>query len=208
MPRRFGMATGAFEDIRGDWSAGVGRASAGMWPYLELTTIAEPELDALIAFLMENPGALLPFARVTVHAPVRLYTSPSTALTKLPGGLEAVLHPDVYPDASSLGERAVFENMDVAKPFGQTPAELASVFERHPDAGFCLDVAHVLTNDPSLALGHELLDSFGDRLRQLHLSGIAPDGTHQRTTAADLRLYEPLLARCEHVPWLLETELA
>jgi hypothetical protein len=207
MPRRFGMATGAFEDVRGDWPAAVNRASAA-WEYLELTTIAEAELDTLLRFLAENPRALLPFMRVTVHAPIRLYTSPETVLTKLPDGLEAVFHPDVYPDASSLGSRAVFENMDVAKPFGHTVADLASVFERHPDAGFCLDVAHVLKDDPTLALGHELLDTFGDRLRQLHVSGIAADGSPQRTTAADLRLYEPLLARSEHVPWLLETELA
>ncbi len=81
------------------------------------------------------------------------------------------------------------------------------MFAALPEAGLCLDVAHVWTNDPTLALGHELLDAFGDRLRQLHVSGIEPDGTHRTTTAADLALYEPLLERCDHVPWLLEAEL-
>jgi hypothetical protein len=123
---------------------------------------------------------------------------------------DLVLHPDIYRDelwVRDLGPRAVFENMDVAKPFGRSTADLALVFERFPEAGFCLDVAHVWTNDPTLALGHELLDAFGGRLRQLHVSGIEPDGTHRRTTAADLALYEPLLRRAEHVPWLLEAEL-
>jgi sugar phosphate isomerase/epimerase len=98
--------------------------------------------------------------------------------------------------------------MDVNKPFGRWTAELADVFRRFPQAGFCLDVAHVWTNDRSLALGHELLDAFGGRLRQLHVSGIEPDGTHRDTTEADLDLYRPLLDRCEHVPWLLETVMA
>lgn len=76
-----------------------------------------------------------------------------------------------------------------------------------PAAGFCLDVAHVWTNDPTLGLAHELIDSLGHRLQQLHVSGIEADGTHRPTTTDDLKLYEPILARCRHVPWLLETEL-
>src|SRR5207244_10248992 len=82
------------------------------------------------------------------------------------------------------------------------------LFDAYPEASFCLDVAHVWTNDPSLRLGHRLIDRFGHRLRQLHVSGIEPDGTHRPTTRADLDLYAPLLARCRHVPWLLEAELA
>ena len=65
--------------------------------------------------------------------------------------------------------------MDVAKQFGKSLADLEHVFAAHPQAGFCLDVAHVWTNDRSLQLGHDLLDAFADRLRQLHVSGIEPD---------------------------------
>jgi sugar phosphate isomerase/epimerase len=97
--------------------------------------------------------------------------------------------------------------MDVAKTDCRFVDELAPVFDRFPQAGFCLDVAHVWTNDPSLQLGHDLLDAFGDRLRQLHVSGIEADGTHRPTTPADLRLYAPLLDRCAGVPWLLEAVL-
>ena len=81
------------------------------------------------------------------------------------------------------------------------------VFATFPEAGFCLDVAHVWTNDPTLQLGHELIDVLGGRLRQLHVSGIEPDGTHRPTTRADLDLHAPLLDRCRDVPWLLEAEL-
>jgi hypothetical protein len=70
------------------------------------------------------------------------------------------------------------------KSFGQNAADLESVFDVYPEAGFCLDVAHVWTNDPTLRLAHDLLDSFGQRLRQLHV-WIEPDGTHRPTTRAE-----------------------
>jgi hypothetical protein len=129
---------------------------------------------------------------------------------RLTGGFDVVLHPDVYrgePSVHGLGGRAVFENMDCQKDFGRNATDLGTVFSMFPDSGFCLDVAHVWTNDRTLVLAHRLLDSFGDRLRQLHVSGIEPDGTHRPTTREDLELYEPVLARCRQVPWLLEAEL-
>jgi uncharacterized protein (UPF0276 family) len=138
--------------------------------------------------------------------------APADVVTSLePFPFDVVLHPDIYglePACARLGVRAVFENMDVAKRSGRDLHDLRDVFARFPDAGLCLDVAHVWTNDRTLRLGHDLLDVLGGRLRQLHVSGIEEDGTHRPTTQADLELYEPLLERCRHVPWLLEAELA
>jgi hypothetical protein len=99
----------------------------------------------------------------------------------------------------------VLENMDVNKPFGRSASDLSATFARFPAAGFCLDVAHVWTNDRSLALGHELIDAFGSRLRQLHVSGIEADGSHRPVTQDDLALYRPLLERCAHVPAIFES---
>jgi sugar phosphate isomerase/epimerase len=109
---------------------------------------------------------------------------------------------------SRLDRRLLFENMDVQKAFGRSVADLDRVFAAHPAAGLCLDVAHCWTNDPSLRLAHEFVDRFGDRLREVHLSGIEIDGKHRPTTRADLDLYGPVLDRCRAVPWLLETALA
>ena len=203
----FGMATGSWEDDRDEWPRALARARAEGWRVIELTAPFDPTLDALRAHLAAEPDALAGFERVTVHAPVRP-PDPAATLARVPRELDAILHPDGYDDAAILGRRAIFENMDTQKPFGRTAADLEAVFDRHPDAGFCLDVAHVWTNDRTLALGHELLDAFGGRLRQLHVSGIEPDGTHRPTTAADLETYRPLLERCRHVPWLLEAVLA
>jgi sugar phosphate isomerase/epimerase len=133
-----------------------------------------------------------------------------TTLAALPPAFDIVVHPDTYRSQDSLvllGRRLTFENMDNQKSFGRTVSDLRIVFDAHPQAGFCLDVAHCWTNDSSLRLAHELLDSFGHRLRQLHVSGIEGDGTHRPTTRADLDLYATVLARCKGVPWVLEAEL-
>ncbi len=205
----FGIATGAYVDERDDWHAAVGRASAERWRWLELTAL-RGRLASLLPFLEAERATLDSFERVSVHAPAAAAGAADAleALASCP--YDVVLHPDVYgaePGCLRLGARAVFENMDVTKGVGRGVDDLSVVLATFPDAGFCLDVAHVWTNDRSLRLGHELLDAFGTRLRQLHVSGIEPDGTHRPTTAADLALYEPLLARCNGVPWLLEAEL-
>jgi hypothetical protein len=206
----FGIATGAYVAERDDWAAAIERARSERWRWLELTAM-RGRLTPLLRFLAGDASTLAVFERVSVHAPAAMIETPAEAIASLePLGLDVVLHPDVYgpePACERLGARAVFENMDVTKEFGRAGDDLADVFDRFPKAGLCLDVAHVWTNDPSLSLGHELLDALGGRLRQLHVSGIEADGTHRPTTREDLELYEPLLARCAHVPWLLETEL-
>ena len=207
----FGVATGAFVVERDDWPASVGRARDEGWRWVELTAI-RGRLDGLLRFLESAPDALGGFERVSVHAPAKMGEAPADVIRLLePLAFDVVLHPDVYgsePACARLGGRAVFENMDVTKPSGRDVADLRDVFAAFPEAGLCLDVAHIWTNDPTLALGHELLDAFGGRLRQLHVSGIDENGTHRPTTSADLELYAPLLGRCRDVPWLLEAELA
>jgi len=202
-----GISTGAYEAERDEWGAAVARARGEGFECVELCAILPPLVETLAAYLRD--GTLDGFARVSLHAPVGIASTETAvdALVGLPLGGDVILHPDVYgrdDAAARLGGRAVFENMDVNKPFGKSAADLRAVFDRFPDAGFCLDVAHVWTNDRSLALGHELLDAFGDRLRQLHVSGIEPDGTHRETTAADLELYRPLLQRAAQVPHVYE----
>jgi hypothetical protein len=208
-----GIATGAFVEERDDWPAAVARATHERWPALELTAISESLYRDLEVFLRGAPDALSGFRRVSLHAPVLLDSSPAAVaelLARSPAPFDVILHPDVYGREgaiATLARKAVFENMDVMKRFGREVPDMAEVFERFPEAGFCLDVAHVWTNDRSLRLGLDLIGAFGDRLRQLHVSGIDPDGVHRPTTAEDLQLYEPLLVRCRHVPWVLESEL-
>lgn len=205
-----GISTGAYDPERDDWHAAVARARRDGFACIELCAILPPLVETLAGYLAHE--RLEGFSRVSLHAPVGIASTSAGVrdVLRLPLDGDVILHPDLYgrdDAAAALGVRAVFENMDVAKSFGRTPGDLRTVFDRFPGAGFCLDVAHVWTNDPSLALGHDLLDAFGDRLRQLHVSGIEPDGTHRETTAADLELYRPLLERAAHVPHVYEAVL-
>lgn len=206
----YGIATGAFVDERDDWPRAIERARVEGWRWLELTAV-RGRLDSLLRCLDADKSALDGFERVSVHAPSVMQQTPGEVVAMLvPLSFDIVLHPDVYgsePSCADLGARALFENMDVSKAAGRTVRDLEAVFVTFPDAAFCLDVAHVWTNDTTLGLGHDLLDAFGDRLRQLHVSGIEPDGSHRPTTAADIARFAALLERCRDVPWLLETEL-
>jgi hypothetical protein len=209
MKDRYGMGTGSYIAERDDWLRAVNRARAEGWRFLELTAIFETMLPPLAAFLDEHRPLLDTFDRVSLHAPVRSEAPAATigTIESLSLDADVIFHPDAWGDEASvdrLGAHVVFENMDVVKEFGRSVADLDRVFAAHPDAGLCLDVAHVWTNDRSLQLGHDLLDAFAGRLRQLHVSGIEPDGTHRTTTQDDLELYRPLLERCAGVPWILE----
>lgn len=206
----FGIATGSYEDVRDDWLLSVERALNEQRSQVELSAIRPNLLDSLEPFLADHAKLLEGFARVSLHAPIKADDRGAAVeqILALPLDGAVILHPDTWwdePAVERLGARAVFENMDIGKSFGRSVADLQEVFDRWPDAGFCLDVAHVWTNDASLALGHDLIDAFGERLSQLHVSGTEPDGTHRTTTAADLALYRPLLGRCAAVAWILET---
>jgi hypothetical protein len=59
-------------------------------------------------------------------------------------------------------------------------------------------------NDASMSMAHDLLDAFGDRLAEVHISSILPSGTHVPLEWEDLAVFEPVLKRCAGVPWILE----
>ena len=204
-----GLSTGALAGTRASWQTIVDDA-ASVFPFaLELSALHESELDGLLAFLAARPA--LPFRYVSVHAPAKGRTLPEQDLVRrlaeVPAIVRAILmHPDVIEEPAAyaaLGWRACVENMDSRKPLGQTPDDLEVIFELLPEAGFVFDIAHAHEVDPSMALATDLLDRFRGKLRHLHLSSIR-DGRHVSLTAEDEALFEPHLARCLDVPWILE----
>lgn len=128
-------------------------------------------------------------------------------LKEVPNSVRAiVVHPDLIADPGAylgLGWRLCVENMDSRKSFGQSASDLEQVFAALPDAGFVLDLAHVREVDPSLDLASDLLDRFGVRLREVHISSIV-NGSHDKLTSEDEERFGPLLARCRDVPWIFE----
>ena len=121
------------------------------------------------------------------------------------------MHPDTidrFEAYRPLGAKLLLENMDARKPGGRTAEELRRPFAELPEAGFCFDIAHAWSIDPSMAVAHELLDSFVDRLRHVHLSSLSSDDLrHVTLTAEDEDLFNPVLGRCLDVPWIFEAPL-
>jgi hypothetical protein len=197
-----------------EWPVLAGRAKRQWAGAIELAALSEPELPALIDWLVQRPT--LPFDFLSVHAPSKARALPEPELVALlaqvAGRVDAiVLHPDVIEDHATwaqLGRALVIENMDPRKQDGQTADSLAPHFEKLPEAGLCFDVAHAHAIDPTLAEGHAILDRFGDRLRHLHVSALDAAHHHVALNAQDEERIRPLLERCRDVPWILEAPLA
>ena len=208
-----GASTGFMTDSRGDWPAMAAEALETSSFAAELAALSEDELPGLEAFLATRPE--LPFAYLSIHAPVKHLRMPEAELVRrlarlAPVADAIVVHPDAMDEPRAyrpLGSSLVLENMDARKATGRTVAELAPYFAALPDAGFCLDVAHVLSVDPSMEAGERLLDAFTGRLRHLHVSSVDEGCRHVPVTAEHEARYVELLRRCPDVPWILEAPL-
>jgi sugar phosphate isomerase/epimerase len=176
---------------------------------VELSALSADELPGLIAYLGEKPR--LPFRYASVHAPVKDRDRDDgetvAVLGELPLWIRSIVtHPDALSDVDAfraLGTRLVLENMDDRKRAGRTTDEMVAFFNALPDAGFCLDVAHARSVDPTMRLAHEMLDRFRSRLRQVHLSSL-DDGHHVPLSEGDEEIFGSVLDRCRDVPWILE----
>jgi hypothetical protein len=209
--RLVGASTGFMSDHYGDWPALVLQAASYSTMAVELSALSETELPSLEKFFA-SPELLLPFLYVSIHGPSKQRKLPEPDLVDKLAGLvrhasAIVIHPDTIEDPMTyraLGSALVLENMDGRKAIGQTADDLAYYFDILPDAGFCFDIPHAASVDPSLALGHELLNDHGHRLRHVHLSSLDADSHHRSLTSADRDRFGPLLDRCRDVPWILE----
>lgn len=206
-----GASTGYLTHLRGDWPGLVDAVEHTSTFATELAALSEPELEGLRNFLVDADQ--LPFRYLSVHAPVKhLEVNEGEMIAwlhSLPREVSAIVtHPDTMDDLElyrSLGNRLVIENMDRRKQGGRTADELAPTFEALPEAGFCFDIAHAWSIDPTMKVGGELLDRFGDRLRHVHLSSLQ-NGKHVPVLPEHDALFQPLLDRCRDVPWILEAE--
>jgi hypothetical protein len=204
-----GVSTGVFFGGQDDWSQLVARACRISTYAVELSALSAAELPGLIGYLRQ--GQRLPFRYLSVHAPTKGLDAATVArLAEIPLWVRTIVsHPDVLHELAPyrrLGTRLVLENMDDRKVTGQTPGELEEFYDELPDAGFCLDIAHAHSLDPSMELAHELLDRFRSRLRHVHLSSLDADGRHVPLSKDDEELFADVLDRCGDVPWILEAE--
>lgn len=208
--RTIGASTGFLAGPYGDWPTLIAQAADVSMVAVELSALSEAELPSLLDFLATTPP--LPFGYLAVHGPAKDRELPEAELVDVLAAIAAhahvvVMHPDVMDDLTlygRLGSALVLENMDRRKHDGHDAAQLAPYFDALPDAGLCFDIAHMDSVDPSLAKGHELLDTHGHRLRHVHLSSLDGDCHHRALIEDDERRFAPLLDRCRDVPWILE----
>jgi hypothetical protein len=208
-----GASTGYMAGARGDWPRLVAAAEALSHDVVELSALSAAELPGLVAFLAETDP--LDFAHVSVHGPSKGWDGTPDALSGQLAALPAqvggiVMHPETLGDAAAfaqLGGRLWLENMDTRKPDARTPDELTRFFATLPAARFCFDIAHAQLHDPTMGLAHELLDAFGERLVEVHLSSITDGGAHVPLRPGDAEAFAPVLERCTGVPWVLEAPL-
>ncbi|WP_320670826.1 TIM barrel protein [Patulibacter defluvii] len=209
-----GTSTGHLTELRGQWDMLVTRAFDVSTLAVELAALSEPEFLSLCDWLAASRREL-PFRFLSVHAPTKHRELPESALVErlraLPAVVDAiVVHPDAIerPERyAALGATVVLENMDARKADGRTADELEPFFAALPEAGFCLDVPHAQSIDPSLDEAQRLLDAFGERLRHVHLSSLDEHCHHVPLRPADEEAFGPVLQRCLDVPWILEAPL-
>lgn len=208
-----GASTGFLSTLRGDWPAMLDASTLDYNEVIELSALSGHELPGLDQFL--QTADLAGFQHVSVHGPSKGWTAGPRALARalehLPGVIDGiVMHPETLGDPpvfAALGERLWLENMDTRKQDARTVDELQRYFGLLPEARFCFDIAHAWLHDPTMDLAHALLDAFGDRLAEVHLSSILPSGQHISLQPDVLATFAPLLARCARRPWILEAPL-
>lgn len=178
---------------------------------VELSALRSHELRPLLQAIPELD--LGGFEHVSVHAPSAFTAreEPGIAAALLPmaqQGWRVILHPDTIHDPrhwAAFGDRLCLENMDVRKPVGRTVRELRPVFRQLPRASFCFDVAHAAQVDPSMREAARLLDAFGGRLAEVHVSELDAHSRHVRLSAQGVRDCRQVAELIPvHVPAIIE----
>ena len=124
------------------------------------------------------------FDYISLHAPVDVRYGSNTETRELLEKLYnfyllsdaeiIVVHPDLVDDWSVFEDfkmKWAIENMDDRKKNFKNQVDLENFFEEHSDWYLVLDVGHVNSNDKSMLLAKELINAFGSRIAEIHLSG-------------------------------------
>ncbi len=209
MTRPIGFSTGAL--ARGDFRAALAILRRHHLAVVELSALRLQELEPLVAAI---PSLKLEdFSFVSIHAPSKFGPESEQWVVDqlvLPAAraYPVIVHPDVIFDQrkwSILGDRLVLENMDKRKPVGRTVQELAGIFRALPSARFCFDIGHARQVDPSMTEATLLLDAFGDRLTEVHMSEVNTASRHDPISPNAVMAFSSLAAAVpQDVPIILE----
>lgn len=176
----FGFSTGALYKFYTPRESLSVLRDAGIYSVelcFNLARIRRGLLDEIIGADLED------FEYVSVHAPAVDYVGNKEAeeilkkierLNKERTLDLVVFHPDQISDFSifdGVSFRVAFENMDYRKKSFKRPEEFTELLFNNASRYLVLDVNHIYTNDSSMDLASEYYDAFGDRIKEVHLSG-------------------------------------
>jgi len=216
-----GFSTGAL--AQGDFATGLAiQRGIARIDAVELSALRDHELPVLVDAIpnLDLDG----FDYVSFHAPSRLQTlDERTAfelLSSVPESWPIIAHPELLQTPSlwlQLGDRLCLENMDNRKTTGRTIAELHALFAAFPEATFCLDLGHARQIDPTMVSAMLMLQEFGERLVELHVSEVGSHGEHLSLGATTRHAFArvvhlvpadcPLIIESIIAPELIEHEL-
>jgi hypothetical protein len=208
--RRIGFSSGAL--AYADFRRGVAMLQHKAVHALELSALRQCELRPLLEALDELD--LSQFEYIALHAPSHFQEDDEKEIVGLLSGVCArgwpvILHPDAihhYSRWRSLGRMLCVENMDKRKPIGRTAAELERIFDQLPEAAFCFDIGHARQVDSTMTEAYFILKSFGDRLRQVHVSEVNTRSKHDPLSYASILAFQEVAGMIpEDVPVILET---
>lgn len=180
----------------------------------ELSALRENELEPLLDSIDELEFGNIDY--VSFHVPSKLRILNEERLIELLDRVvrknwPLIVHPDVierFDRWTVFGELLCIENMDKRKPIGRTARELSLIFDRLPDARLCFDLGHVRQVDPTMSVAHEILERFGTRLNQLHVSEVNTNSQHDRLTFETTLAFQKISALIpEQIPVILESRV-
>jgi len=182
---------------------------------VELSALRQAELQPLVEAL--DTLDLTQFVGVSFHAPSKIDPEIERATVDMlvpvaQRGWIVVVHPDAITDFGlweCLGSSLALENMDKRKPIGRYAHELAALFERVPQAGFCFDIGHARQVDPSMAEAGTILRQFRDRLRLIHISEVNSQSKHNPLSLSAVLAFRKVTHLIpEDVPVIIESRMS
>jgi hypothetical protein len=212
MTRLIGFSTGAL--AKSDFRRGVSLVRQHGALAVELSALRDTELVPLLEALDIMDLTFASYC--SFHGPSRFETLTERTVADLLRGLlprrwPIIVHPNALHDRAAwhgFGEWLCIENMDMRKPLGRTEEELAAVFRAFPEASLCFDIGHARQVDPTMGEATRILQSFGHRLKQVHMSEVNSDSGHEALSSAalhDFRKVADLMPA--NIPVILEADI-
>lgn len=207
----FGFSTGALE--RANHRAAIEWMRHQNLRAIELSALRLDELAPLVADLdqLELDG----FTHISFHAPSAFPLEQEDRVLGLLDNVanrpwNIVAHPDVIHSPAKwrrFGDRLLLENMDRRKSTGRTVSELNGLLTELPEARLCLDVAHARQLDTTLTLLWSLIQAFGGRIAQMHISELDSRCRHRPLSIWAVEDYRRFAADLAGIPVIIESDL-